>query len=67
MKGCVIMANTNMAEEQNTDAQEVLSHLMVLKMCYFNVADRRRGANIMTNLNPDEVKSLGTAMYQVRI
>ena len=23
-------------------------------------------ANIMTNLNPEEVKSLGTAMYQVQ-
>ena len=62
------MANTNMAEEQNTQAQEVFDSLNGTQKCaiLMLLIGEEEAANIMTNLNPDEVKSLGTAMYQVQ-
>ena len=62
------MANTNMAEEQNTQAQEVFESLNGTQKCaiLMLLIGEEEAANIMTNLNPDEVKSLGTAMYQVQ-
>ena len=62
------MANTNMAEEQNTEAQEIFESLNGTQKCaiLMLLIGEEEAANIMTNLNPDEVKSLGTAMYQVQ-
>ena len=64
------MADVNMAEENgvNKDAQESFENLTGTQKCaiLMLLIGEDEAANIMTNLNPEEVKSLGTAMYQVQ-
>ena len=65
------MADTNMAEDtENNDrkAQETFEGLSGTQKCaiLMLLIGEDEAANIMTNLNPEEVKSLGTSMYQVQ-
>ena len=63
------MANTEMADTENSnEAQETFDSLTGVQKCaiLMLLIGEDEAANIMTNLNPDEVKSLGTAMYQVQ-
>ena len=62
------MADTNMAEDtENNDrkAQETFEGLSGTQKCaiLMLLIGEDEAANIMTNLNPEEVKSLGTSMY----
>ena len=60
----------NMAEDIKDDgkAQETFESLNGTQKCaiLMLLIGEEEAANIMTNLGPDEVKSLGTAMYQVQ-
>ena len=60
----------NMAENITGDgkAQETFDSLNGTQKCaiLMLLIGEEEASNIMTNLGPDEVKSLGTAMYQVQ-
>ena len=64
------MADSNMAEDTIDDgkAQETFDSLNGTQECaiLMLLIGEEEAANILTNLGPDEVKSLGTAMYQVQ-
>ena len=66
------MADANMAEKSqtgsDTDAQEIFENLNGTQKCaiLMLLIGEEEAANIMSNLNPEEVKSLGAAMYQVQ-
>ena len=64
------MADSNMAEDTIDDgkAQETFDSLNGTQKCaiLMLLIGEEEAANILTNLGPDEVKSLGTAMYQVQ-
>ena len=58
------------AKEENKEEEEKSQYeqLTSTQKCaiLMLLIGEEEAANIMTNLNPDEVKSLGTAMYQVQ-
>ena len=57
----------DVATEENTEALEQFEGLKGLKNVLFDASiGEDEAANIMTNLNPEEVKALGTTMYEVQ-
>ena len=55
-------------EENNNEALEQFERLTGVQKCaiLMLLIGEDEAANIMSNLNPEEVKSLGTTMYEVQ-
>lgn len=62
------MADEAVVEEDNKEARENFEGLSGTQRCaiLMLLIGEEEAANIMSNLGPDDVKTLGTAMYQVQ-